>query len=553
MTDDQTPRPQFDEQHVPPAEGWDLAADLRAENANDPTPVGSRGFVDETFEEVWDHSAWMRPPVGDDRATAEIVGALAPEPAPVNGRAPMVDVAADPANTDHPGSAALLGARAALRRGEKSGARLLDEAEQAAPLGKRLLPWLVGAMVLALLAFAIGLVVTRKPKVVATDDASASASVAELVQVSDLLTAKDVTALSPKGAWRESGTLDRLTATSPKLACLGSTQGQPNTVGTRQRTVSTTKGAGIVTLHQIDGFASVTDARKAYSMRAQQLAACSDQPALVEKAAKVTGIGDEATSLTIAFQERVTQHDTVLLVRTGNTIHTFDAAQANGQAPAATLAQVAAGPVNHQCARSGGACAKAPRAVDTLPPVAGVPGWLITSDLPRITPGAGLWTGTDSTAITTKGSGCENITLASVAGPTKREQRSFLISQDNAAPTVYGLDEVLFTFPNDAAARAFAATLQSNISSCAKRTPTAKVSEPGRISSKVGGVALSGATNLVTQSMGGSQAARFRTGVAVAGKHVAYLVNNPGASYDMGSPAFQAVTTRAAARASQAA
>ena len=113
-------------------------------------------------------------------------------------------------------------------------------------------------------------------------------------------------------------------------------------------------------------------------------------------------------------------------------------------------------------------------------------------------------------------------------------------------------DEVVLTLASPKAAQDFARTLTSNLANCAKRQSTAKVSQPAAPARKVGGVRVSADTMLVEQSMGGAQTARYRTAVVVVEDRVIYLVNNPSASYDLGTPKFNEVALRAGERATQA-
>lgn len=526
----------------------------------DPTPAEDSGV-----EESGDHSAWMRPAVGEERRTSEIVGALAPEPPepeelpdePIDvfdDSAPVTPEEAEDAGDDELDSplhaAASIGALAAQRRLMEPDA---SGAHAARPGSRPLawLPWLAGVLVAALVAFGVVHSLTDKPVVVITPTPTPSVSTPPAVTDADLLTAKDAEVITPKQGWKVASTLTRLTPTSPKVICQPNTTGQPNPTITRQRTLTTTSTKGLAALHQVDNFASMADATKAFEARSTNLAACDNEPLWIHSNTAVEGTGDAARLVTVARQDDIAEYHTVLLVRTGTTVHALDVTQANQPAPAAKVVSSAAAPVNRQCARSGGRCATRPTAKSAIPAATEPMGWLSISDIPRVSPRAGLWTVTEAANVVTRGSECENMTLASVAGPTHREQRTYQMAQDNAAPRTYGMDEVLFTFKDARQAGQFANTLASNLKNCPSRQATAKVSEAKQLTSGVGGKKVVGATLLVQQSMGGTETARFRTAVTVVDNKVVYLVNNPSTSYDLGSAKFGQVAVRAAERATQ--
>jgi len=588
-----------------------------AENASDPTPAEQLPTPAEEAptpaeeaptpaEEAQlaeiDHSAWMRPAVGETGRTAEVVGALAPavpqdlDPAdlPDDAVLPADSPLANPAvanptrvpgsqdddwdddGWDGPGAdtapvgydrvsphqlAAVIGARAARARDDVPGASLDHDPEIAALAGAtaaapqrsafaRFLPWLAAALALALIAFGLVFNYTRKPVVVISETPTPSASTPEVIQARDLLNPADAAKISPVKGWAVASTADKLNPHT-QITCQTNTQGQPNAVQSKLRALTTPEKNALGALHQVDNFANEADARKAYQMRAEKLASCNDVPMFLYGSTDVSGMGDEAISMTLAYQEQVTQYHVVILTRTGTTLHAVDVTSINEPVSASVVARGLAGPVNRQCERAGGQCAARPRMAATIPPPVGTPGWLVPSDLPRVTPGAGLWSGTEVANVTTKGTQCENLTLASVAGPDKREQRTFLMTQDSAAPQDYGVDQVMFSFPSYQKAKAFATTLQTNLQGCAKRQATAKVSQHSTPKRTVQKIDVVGDTLLVEQSMGGAQTARFRTAVVLVGTRVVYLVNNPSASYDMGAKKFDAVALRAGERGVQ--
>lgn len=516
-----------------------------------------------------EHSMWMRPADGVEHERVR-----EPEPVPYDETPPAAEEPHGPAPVDvivHEGEspepllpehaeAALVGARAADAHDAEPGVSL-DQApvepqtavDDARPgTLQRVWPWLAAAVALGLIAFGVIFSQTNKSPVVVTQTPTPSTSVTPVITTADLVSAADVKAIDPKAPWTTTLTEQKLSATSPKPVCLLQNPGQPNPTLSGLRTMTTNGKDGLQVLHQVDAYASSTDAQKVFQLRSGNLANCYESPTYLVRADSVAGLGDEAMSITVAFQDPVTRYDTMLLVRTGTTVHVFDAVKNGTLVAPGRLAEVAAGPVSRQCTRAKGSCDAKPVSAPQTPPPAGTVGWLILPDLPRVTPGAGTWQATDPAAVSSKGSLCEGVTLATVTGPQGREQRTYLMADDTAAPQNYGVDEVVFTFAKPADATAFAKKLSDNLTSCPKRVTTAKVSQSAAVNSTVASETIAGSTILVSLDMGNSQTTLFRVGVASVGNRVVYLLNNPSKSYDLGQRNFSSLMIRAAQRASQA-
>ncbi|WP_420174637.1 hypothetical protein [Luteococcus sp. OSA5] len=565
MTDEHNPQPRPDGAQDEPIVGTGPQV---PEGDTDPTAAAKQS--EPTQPEV-DHSAWMRPAVGEDVRTSEVVGALAPEPTePEDLPEDPVDVFDEaapvtPEESDQEGSgpadqtapmAASVGARAALQREDESGVDLAPTAPRHGEQDKRggflrWLPWLIGAVVLALIAFAVVFQQTRKPVVVVTPTPTPSVTKPPVVVNADLMAAKDAELIAKGEGWTAAETLQKLSPTSRRIFCQNSSTGQPNPTQTKQRTLTTKSETPIVARHQIDNYATAADATTTYKLRAENMAKCDDVPTYIYSGTGVSGIGDEAQLMTVVFEDVIPEYHTLLLVRTGTTVHSYDVIQAKKPVSALAVAKAAGETINRQCSRAKGTCAKDPKTAAAIPPPAGTPGWMVISDLPRVSPGAGLWSATEVGNVSTKGSQCENMTLASEAGPTKREQRTYLMTQDNAAPQTFGVDEVILTFKDDQAAAKFAEKLTGNLNKCPDRQETATVSEPATVEGKAGKTDIKADTLLVEQAMGGEETARFRTATVQAGNQVVFLTNNPSASYDLGGKKFGQIALRAGQRATQ--
>ena len=126
--------------------------------------------------------------------------------------------------------------------------------------------------------------------------------------------------------------------------------------------------------------------------------------------------------------------------------------------------------------------------------------------------------------MTTKGTQCEGVTLATFSGPTARNQRTYLLYQDSAAPQGFGVDEVNLTFKDSSAASASAKKIGDSISRCSKNLSTAKVSDAKEVKGPgANGKAVSGRTFTITADAGSGKEIRYQVAIA--------SVNNKAVSY----------------------
>lgn len=413
-------------------------------------------------------------------------------------------------------------------------------------------PWwkrpsvLIGAAAVVLvIALVAGLLVwmNRDKTPAATNSASTSALVDRLVTPSQL----DALGL---GQWTEQKTEPTVTQDSSAPLCFVAAPDLPTPQAQVQRKLTAT---GASFLHRISQYATAADATQVYALRLTQLGACSNIPAYLVSGAKVTSLGDDAVGITAVIQDQTAQFHTVVLVRTGSTVLTYDVAQAGALVPYEKVLPVAATTVTAVCTSSGGSCTASPAATAGVPPTTSVPGWLAVSDLPRVTVGMGRWNApAPKTSVTSAGSACENVTFATVAGPNQRRQRTYLITEDTKAPKNYGLDEILLDFDTPEAASAFVTALKTAIDACPSRTPTAKLGTEGAVTAAgANGEAITGFWRSLSQSTNPTTTYNFRLGVAVVGTRVVYLLANPSATYDYADADWSAITARAGQRATQ--
>lgn len=382
---------------------------------------------------------------------------------------------------------------------------------------------------------------------------SAQPSVTPLPRDS-LMSAEEASRIAPKATWREDSTESKVPNDSPQtVSCVVRDAGHPNPVATWQRSLSSNATTGTSAVNRVDSYPDEATAKTAFTAESASLEACNSVPALIVSASSVTGLADQAISLTVAFQGATTQYHTIVLARTGREILAVDAADNHSPIDAAPAASALGAAAERSCTSAGGTCPARVTTAAIVPPSPADPGWLITSDLPRLTPDQGEWQAATPAGLSSKGTQCEGVTLASVSGPTAREQRTYLLYKDPSAPQGFGVDTLRFTFSKDADAAAFAKKIGDNIARCSKTLTTAKVSSPKTFTG-VGenGLAISGRTFLVTQDAGSGQHVIFQVAIGSVGRSATYLLANVTSSYKFSDDAWSQLAVRDAQRASQA-
>jgi len=397
-------------------------------------------------------------------------------------------------------------------------------------------------LVIAIVASFLVWVNRDKPSAAASSQ-TAAALVERLVAPSQL------SGVGP-GQWTEQKTESTVTQDSPAPLCFVASPDLPTPTAQAQRKLSAT-GASL--LHRITSYGTSAEASQVYAQRLTQLGQCSNIPVYLNNGATITSLGDDAVGVTAVIQDQTAQYHTVILVRTGSMVLTYDVAQAGAAVTYESILAVAATTVTAVCSSAGGGCSASPAAKVGMPPNSAVPGWLTVSDLPRITSGMGRWNATSpKTTVTSAGSACENLTFATVAGPNQRRQRTYLLTEDTKVPKDFGLDEILLDFDTPDAAAAFAAQLKTSITACPSRTATAKLGNTADITATgATGQAVTGFWLTLTQSTNVTTTFEFRVGVATVGTRVIYLLATPSATFDFTDADWAGVTARAGQRATQ--
>ena len=527
-------------------------------DAADIPDVADAAGTSEVAELPDEHVMFMRPD-GQSAAPDPLGSGGFAGDAPAGG-APVATAGADAPADDIPDASATVAAPTTNQSDAPapptSGTPPLSEPPRSGR-NRLLTVWVAGVLAMALATFGIVYQVTRKdPPVAAPTTSTATpkptASSPSGITTAHLITEAETQLVQDKAGWKIAATVPTVSPASPRIACLVTQPGQPNPVLSSQRTLSTATKTKLALLHQMDDYASAADAEKVFALRKANLGVCDDVPAWIFGAASITGLGDEATSVTIAYQDAVVRYHTVLIVRVGTVVNSFDAASEGAATPPLSLALAAAKVATRQCDVAEGTCTADLRVVAGVPMSSGQPGWLIASDIPRITAGEGLWTETDPAQISSAGTGCENLTLKAAPGVTQGLQRTYLLLQDSTAPQNFGIDTLLLTTGSTAAATGLMTKIAGNISDCADRMATATVSEALVINGTADNdLKVVGKQFLITQKVG-SDTRIYRVAVTATGNKVSYLLVNGTKTFNFSKDAWKSLALRTGQRASQA-
>ena len=418
---------------------------------------------------------------------------------------------------------------------------------------KTLLLWGSGALA-ALILIVIGFHAlanrgggaTHQPTELTTSELPPAATAANLMEASDAAT------VVADANWARVDTIDSKKERRVRPVCLGKDVADINPVVSLHRTIGT--DGQLALLHEIDGYATVDAATQIYTKRVSDVSTCGINQFHIVAATSVTGLGDEAVQVTVASEEQTIQYHTLLLVRTGRTVSTFIATQADSPVDPTPLVTAAAVRLAEICTASEGSCPDNPTVTPSVPPRTEPVGWLISADLPRITPGLGKWVlGRGPAELTVNGIGCENMSLDTDPGPTERLQTTFVLSETSQVPAGFGLDELRFTFADEEAATGFESTLVNNILSCKERLTTADVSEYEAVSG-VGAAEVPVAARMFSVSLDKPEdsKAHYQLIVTRAATTVSYVLVTVTPEYQFTEAQLGNIAIRAAQRASQA-
>lgn len=368
----------------------------------------------------------------------------------------------------------------------------------------------------------------------------------------DLMTESDAEAIVPGASWVVTGTTMDRAEFPGRLTCLSAEQSSINPVIGMQRQLGTSEENQLAAMHQIDVYNSVEDAQQVFDERSAAIANCGEVPTYIQSSTAVYGIADATLQVTVSFQNEPAQYHSLLLAHNGRSITMVDVVRHGEPVTPEEIVPGLLRSINEICGPSDGACPTTPEFRPALVPAAEPAGWLIPSDLPRLRPGAGLWNARTPAQVTTQGTGCENLPLATEPGPLERSQRTFLLTQDEATPGAFGLDELVFDFGDQETAQEFTQRLVTNIAGCDDRVMTAEVSEPTEATGVgAAGEQLASQQFLVEQATSSDASVFFQVAVGTAGQRVTYTMATVTEDYQFTQDQWDAIALRAMQRATQ--
>ncbi|MDO5736102.1 MAG: hypothetical protein Q4P15_06465 [Propionibacteriaceae bacterium] len=428
---------------------------------------------------------------------------------------------------------------------------------------RTLLIWGIGALVAALLIVSGAFFASRltakdpngpvpSPSSSPSPSASPSETVVPTVGGADLITVADADKIVPGASWAIANTAVTREEAERRVTCLSTLVSESNPTDTFQRSMGSSEDDLLAALHQVDLFANEGAARQVQTERADALASCDEAPAHIRSSTTVTNLGDEAIQITVALQEEATTFHTVLLVRTGRALTMLDVTRTGSAVEVDGAVAALERSLGDICTRADGVCPAEPTVTVAAPPPVDPAGWLITADLPRLRAGYGRWVVTEPADITSQGMGCENMTLATEPGPTSRQQRTYLLTQDDAMPETFGMDEMTFNFADNVSARLFTTKLINSLLSCKDRLLTAEITDRAAINGTgANGVAVSSRLITIDQAISDDTSVRYQLVVSIADTRVSYLLASVTSSYQFSNVAMQELALRTAQRNSQ--
>lgn len=551
----------------PDGEAVEKPATGGADDTPAPAPVPDR--LDEPeeaapplFREAADgaDAATVRTPAEDAATAAEDTAA-----ATGSSRRPLAFLPRKP-RAEEDESTTLL-PRTAARQGVPVADERDDSDEHRSPLGSRARLGLVAGLVAAVVVIGLAIgyaVISGADQPGASGDPSTStsspgnapsAAPGDPTLLGDpmLLTPEAAQPISAKRIWTVQATVRGDSEDAPGAACLGTAplEGAPAPAQKVLRTLTANGKGPMGALHLAQAYASAADAQQAFAVTAKALGTCAITGNYLESGRVVSGLGDEATgSLIKSVAGTTATGHTVLVARTGRVLDVLDAYQPKQALNVNDVARALATVVGTQCQEAGGACATAVKVTDGPPPPGGdEPGFLTTGDLPPATKSPAPWVATpvEPPAADFSGSQCETVNWSTLAAASK-SSRIYLL-QDT--PGFFGLNDIVLTTKDEAAATKLVGKIRDDWKSCKKRKLTATVAEPVKVTGvATGGARVTGWTTLVEQKTGDSTT-RFRVGIAASGSTVAFTFLNPENGKDLTADQWNGVAVRAVQRATQ--
>ncbi len=403
----------------------------------------------------------------------------------------------------------------------------------------------IGVAVLALIA---ALVATswNRPTGTASPTGSGSPSTASATPAAELLTVADLSGVGKGVTWAAAAA----GTAAPTALCLTAATDPAPASQTSQAFTGSAAGSTVIQAHA--RYADAEAAKAGYAATAALLGGCLSDGVLITDGYTVSGLADEAVAVTASVQDAQPVIHTLLLTRTGTSVELVDASQPKSAFAPDAVAAALAKALGRGCTQSAGTCPTTVKVTAAAPPSAGIAGWLTPSDLPRVTLGTGRWGATEPAKPTLVGSQCENVDLNQPSGADELAHRTYLLADDAAAPSGFGVDEAIYTFAKASDASALVKKLTSNINGCRTRTKTATVKKLDAVSVALpaGGKATAASYDIV-QRISDSKSVQFRVGYVAVGTRVVYLLANPSAKFDFTDAQWSDILGRAIQRVTQ--
>jgi hypothetical protein len=421
---------------------------------------------------------------------------------------------------------------------------------------RTLLAWGIGGLALALVvAVVVSLVVrgggTTVPPTETPTPSVSETAVPDAAGAADLVTVADLAGVAA-GAWAITGTSHTAAEHDGRVACFQTNDDDANPTFSVQRTLATSEKEPVAALHRIDAFANEAVAQMIYEDRLAVLSSCSEIPARLQGANTVVGLAPEAFQITVLFQEENDRYHTILLTRSGAVLQVLDVTQVGTPVNPEALAAALTRPQTQLSERQG---QDVPDGVTVsngeLPSVAPA-GWLIPSDLPRIRPGVGRWNMKDPAQLTSKGMGCEAMTLASEPGPDERQQATYLMTQDDQMPETFGIDEMRFTFAKKKAAGKFVDKLGDALKSCKDRSLGANVEEQEEVETKTADGKATSRVFVINMETSATESVTYQLIVTQVNTRATYSLITAADDYRFTDEQLADLAARTAIRAAQA-
>ncbi len=386
-------------------------------------------------------------------------------------------------------------------------------------------------------------------------DGSTSPDSTAIITDQLMLSPAQAETLDRKRTWKVALTQRGTSPDSPNHpACLSTenTEAAPVPQQTVLRLLSSSGSDSPAALHQATSYGTPEEAAQAYAYASRSLGDCAMSGAWIYEGHTITGVGDQAVGVTIQVLDgKSEEFRTVVLARTGRIVDVVDVAKPAKAVSAKRVATVSGDVVDTQCQIAGGACSDEPEAQDGPPPLGGdQPGFLASGDLPPIGPEQTRWAGTtpaEPDPDLLRGSGCETVDWSKVEAESA-SHRTYLPSDSSSR---FGLDEVVVTTKDEAAATKLAEKVRDDWKDCGKRQLTATVSGLNEVKGPgAKSVDVAGWTTEVTQKSD-DKTADYRVGIVTAGAKVTFVFLNPQDDLDLTDDQFDIVTVRAGQRATQ--